>query len=118
MTTQSLDMKLFPIMTAFALLAHSVVSAQAADTLPRLANDQTPTNFAEMWDGFDPRAEPLEVEFLKEWEVDGVVFRIVRFRIGIFKGKKAMLAAIYGFPNNVIASGERIPGLVQIHGGG
>ena len=71
-----------------------------------------------MWAGFDPRAEPLEVETLKEWEQDDVVLRIVRFRIGVFKGKKAKLAAIYGFPKRVLKSGEKLPGLVQIHGGG
>ena len=53
-------------------------------------------------------------EKLKEWEEDGVVLRIVRYRIGIFKGQKAMMAAAYGYPK-----GERdLPGLVQIHGGG
>jgi len=67
-----------------------------------------------MWAGFDPRAEPLEVETLKEWEEDGVVLRVVRFRIGVFKGQKALLAAVYGCPKN----GTALPGLVQIHGGG
>jgi hypothetical protein len=111
-------MKLFQLVSIFAIIANSVVSAQEADTLPRLVNDPAPTNFVEMWAGFDPRAEPLDVETLKEWEQDDVVFRIVRFRIGIFKGKKATLAAIYGFPKHVIGTGERLPGLVQIHGGG
>jgi len=72
-----------------------------------------------MWAGFDPRAEPLETELLKEWEEDGVVLRVVRFRIGVFKGKVARLAAVYGFPK--IAGGDgkaKLPGLVQIHGGG
>ena len=73
-----------------------------------------------MWAGFDPRAEPLEVETIKEWEEDDVVLRIVRFRIGVFKGRKAMLAAIYGFPKKTAESDDEqgLPGLVQIHGGG
>ena len=33
---------------------------------------------------------------LKEWEEDGVVLRVVRYRIGIFKGQKAMMAVIWG----------------------
>ena len=111
-------MKSFQLVSAFVLIAHSVISAQEADTLPRLAGDQAPTNFVEMWAGFDPRAEPLEVETLQEWEEDDVVLRIVRFRIGIFKGKKTVLAAIYGFPKHVMDRGQRLPGLVQIHGGG
>ena len=67
-----------------------------------------------MWAGYDPRAEPLEVETLKAWEEDGVVLRVLRYRIGIFKGRKAMMAAVYGYPKG----GSKLPGLVQIHGGG
>ena len=40
-----------------------------------------------MWTGFDPRAEPLDTEILKEWEEDGVVLKVLRYRIGIFKGQ-------------------------------
>ncbi|WP_409996677.1 alpha/beta hydrolase family protein [Gimesia aquarii] len=88
------------------------------ETLPPLKAGSAPQNFAEMWSGFDPRVEPLEVETIKEWEEDDVVLRIVRFRIGVFKGQKAKLAAVYGFPNSIVESGKKIPGLLQIHGGG
>ncbi|MCA9267821.1 MAG: acetylxylan esterase, partial [Planctomycetales bacterium] len=71
-----------------------------------------------MWAGFDPRAEPLEIETLREWEEQDVVLRIVRFRIGVFKGQVARLAAVYGFPKSATTSGAKLPGLVQIHGGG
>lgn len=74
-------------------------------------------NFTEMWAGFGPRAEPLEIETLGEWKEDDVVLRIVRFRIGVFKGKKATLAAVYCFPKHA-ANDEKVPGLLQIHGGG
>ena len=93
-------------------------AATAADTLPPLRDGQSPNDFEAMWAGFDPRAEPLETETLKEWEEDDVNLRIVRFRIGVFKGKKATLAAIYGFPKRVAGDDARLPGLVQIHGGG
>ena len=88
--------------------------AIAKETVPPIQNDIPPHNFEEMWNGFDPRAEPLETEILKEWEEDGVMLQVVRYRIGIFKGKKAMMAAIYGYPKG----GKNLPGLVQIHGGG
>lgn len=87
---------------------------QAQETLPPLKDSRAPQNFAEMWSGFDPQTEPLETEILKEWEEEGVVLRVVRFRIGIFKGQKAQLAAVYGFPKG----GRKLPGLLQIHGGG
>ena len=94
------------------------LSAQDADTLPPVVNGVAPSNFAEMWAGFDPKAEPLETETLQEWQEDGVTLRIVRFRIGVFKGTKAILAGVYGFPTQRGNDIEKIPGLLQIHGGG
>lgn len=87
---------------------------QLPDTLPALKEGHAQQNYAEMWAGFDPRAEPLEIEILKEWVEEGVVLRIVRFRVGVFKGQTAKLAAVYGFPKGA----SKLPGLVQIHGGG
>ncbi len=105
---------------AMLCIGFSAAQAQAqdVDTLPPLQGQRPPETFDEMWSGFDPRAEPLETETLKEWEEDGVVLRVVRFRIGVFKGRQARLAAIYGFPGSVAESRARLPGLVQIHGGG
>lgn len=88
--------------------------AAAQETLPPLQDNAAPASFETMWSGFDPRAEPLETETVQEWEEDGVVLRIVRFRVGIFKGQKSILAAVYGFPKGA----KQLPGLVQIHGGG
>lgn len=111
-------MMFFQTLLAVALLLTPVSATQASDTLPPLQDGQAPQNFEEMWAGFDPRAEPLEVEVLREWEEDGVALRIVRFRIGVFKGKAARLAAVYGFPKSTVNSGAKVPGLLQIHGGG
>lgn len=84
------------------------------ESLRPLQAGKVPQNVEELWAGYDPRKEPLEPEVLKEWEKDGVVIRVVRYRIGIFKGQKAVMAAVYGFPRG----GTKLPGLVQIHGGG
>jgi fermentation-respiration switch protein FrsA (DUF1100 family) len=84
------------------------------ESLPPLQEGQAPRSFDELWARYNPAKEPLETEVLKQWEEDGAVLRIVRYRIGIFKGQKAMMAAVYGFPKG----GTRLPGLVQIHGGG
>lgn len=78
-----------------------------------LAED-VPQNRAELWAGIDVRAEPLDVEVLREWEEDGVVLKVLRYRVGVFKGQKAMMAAVYGYPKG----GSKLPGLVQVHGGG
>ncbi|MDA3924463.1 MAG: dienelactone hydrolase family protein [Kiritimatiellae bacterium] len=87
---------------------------QLKETLAPLNGGKAPQNFEELWAGYDPRAEPLDVEVLKEWEEDGIVLKILRYRIGVFKGQKAMMAAVYGYPKG----GRKLPGLVQIHGGG
>jgi len=84
------------------------------DTLPPLQDNRAPQTLEELWAGFDPQAEPLDVEILKEWEEDGVVLQVLRYRIGIFKGQKAMMAGVYGYPKD----GTDLPGLLQIHGGG
>ncbi|MFC1652242.1 sulfatase-like hydrolase/transferase [Planctomycetota bacterium] len=86
----------------------------AQETLPPLQDGKAPQTHAELWADYDPRAEPLDVEVLKEWEEDGVVLKVLRYRVGIFKGQKAMMAAVYGYPKG----GKNLPGLVQIHGGG
>lgn len=84
------------------------------ESLPPLKDGVAPKTFEAMWAGYDPRAEPLEIETIKEWEEDDVVLRVVRYRIGIFKGQKSLMAGVYGFPKD----GAKLPGLVQIHGGG
>lgn len=105
-------MKNLFFVSIFFLIGSSTVLSQ--ETLPPLIDGKAPTTFEELWAGFDPRAEPLDVEVLKEWEEDGVVLKVLRYRIGIFKGKKAMMAAVYGYPKG----GKNLPGLLQIHGGG
>ena len=84
------------------------------DTLPELKTSKAPQSWNDAWKGFDSRAEPMDVEVLKEWEEDNVVLKVLRYRIGIFKGQKAMMAGVYGYPKE----GKNLPGLLQIHGGG
>jgi len=90
------------------------VSARSEETLPPLKNGKAPQTFEELWTGFDPRKEPLDVEVLHQWEQDGVVLKVIRYRVGVFKGKKAMMVAVYGYPKGA----KNLPALVQIHGGG
>ena len=84
------------------------------DSLPALKDGKAPQTFEALWAGYDPRVEPLDVEVLKEWEEDGVVLKVLRYRVGVFKGQKAMMAGVYGYPKGA----RKLPGLVQIHGGG
>jgi dienelactone hydrolase len=75
---------------------------------------EIPQNVEDTWAVFDPRAEPLETEVIRESVEDGIVLRHVRYVVGTFSGKKPGVAAFYAFP----ADGKQLPGMVQIHGGG
>ncbi|CAA6692466.1 MULTISPECIES: dienelactone hydrolase family protein [unclassified Lentimonas] len=96
------------------LLLAGTLSQADPETLAPLESDGAPQTFEALWSGFNPRAEPLDVEVLQEWEEDGVVLKVVRYRIGFFKGRKAMMAGVYGYPKG----GEHLPALLNIHGGG
>ena len=86
----------------------------AADTFAPLKDGKAPQSVDALWADYDPRAEPLDVELLKQWEEDDVVMQVLRYRVGIFKGQKSMVAAVYGYPKGA----ANLPGLVQAHGGG
>lgn len=88
--------------------------AMGKDTLDPLQDGVVPQTAGELWTGYDPRAEPLDVEILKEWEEDGIVLKVLRYRVGIFHGVKSMMGAVYGYPKG----GSKLPALVHIHGGG
>jgi hypothetical protein len=99
----------FLLLCLLALLTHL-----GAETLPPLKDGKVPQNLDELWTGFDPRKEPLEVEVTKEWEIDGIVCQIIRYRVGVFKGQPATVTAFFAAPKGATA----LPGLMHIHGGG
>jgi hypothetical protein len=53
-------------------LVQYVAASFAKETLPPLGNGIPPQNYEELLADFDPRAEPLYVEILKESEEDDV----------------------------------------------
>ena len=79
-----------------------------------VAEEKAPTTVSSLWADFNPRAEPLQSQLVREWEEDGLVLRYVTFHIGTFKGKPARMAAFYGFPKHA----KKVPGLLHLHGGG
>ncbi len=97
-----------------ALFVTVQMASSLEDTFSTEEEGTVPQSFEALWNGYDPRAEPLDVEVLKEWEEDGVLLKVLRYRVGVFKGQKSLLAAVYGYPKN----GTNLPGLVQAHGGG
>ncbi len=109
----SLD-RLFVSVLFSVLAAVFSLQVQADTFVPYETGQSVPDSVETLWAEYDPRAEPLEVELLHEFEQDGVVMQVLRYRVGVFKGQTAMLAAIYGYPKEA----SHLPGLVQIHGGG
>lgn len=95
-------------------LGSGLGTARADESLPPLQDGKPPTNLAELWGDYDPRAEPLDAQVVREWEENGITLRHVVFTVGVFKGKPARLAGFYGFVNG----GARGPGIIQVHGGG
>ena len=75
---------------------------------------KVPQTVAETWSEFDPEAEALEIELVRESINHGIVLRQVRYLVGTFGKRKARVAAFYAFPENEKA----LPGIVQLHGGG
>lgn len=75
-----------------------------------------PQNLQQLWQDYAEmdKKTPLEVEIFKEWEQDGVVCRIVRYQVGIFKGAPSRVAAFYAFPKG----GKKLPAILEMHGGG
>ncbi len=75
-----------------------------------------PHTLDELWADFPSldKMTSLESEVLKEWELDGVVCRIVRYQVGVFKGAPSRVAGFYAFPKG----GSKLPALLELHGGG
>ncbi|MEZ6087911.1 MAG: acetylxylan esterase [Pirellulaceae bacterium] len=73
-----------------------------------------PRNVSELFSDFDPRQTPLDIQTVRQWEADGIVYRYVTYHIATLKGRPARMAAFFGFAN-----GEtNLPGLLHLHGGG
>ena len=77
--------------TCLAVFAASLLNTMAQPTPPPSygtpLSDKPPQTRADLWAGIDMRAEPLDVEVMKEWEEDGVVMKVLRYRVGVFKGQ-------------------------------
>ena len=54
------------ILTASLILFSCAIGIKADETLPPLKNGKAPETFEELWAGFDPRKESLDVEVLHE----------------------------------------------------
>ena len=87
----------------------------AAETLPPVEEGKVPMSIEALYAPFDPAKEPLEVTVVKEHEEDGIVVRRLTYVVGTFKGRKSVMGAFHAFPKQ---RAGKLPGIVQMHGGG
>ncbi|MGI9496983.1 MAG: alpha/beta hydrolase family protein, partial [Mariniblastus sp.] len=91
------------------------LSIDAQETfIPYSAPAEVPKTATELWQDYDARKEPLDVQIIKEWKTEGVVTQYLTFKVGTFKGAEARIAAYYSYPDN----GKRNAAFVWSHGGG
>ncbi len=72
------------------------------------------TTVEQVWAGYDPESEPLEVEIIKEWTEDNCRYQKFYFTGESFDGGQVRIFAYYGVPQD----GKNLPGILHIHGGG
>ncbi|MFP6765850.1 MAG: acetylxylan esterase [Planctomycetaceae bacterium] len=108
--------RIWPASTVVTLFLLSVLLREcSADTLRPLGDNSPPQNLDELWAGYDPAREPLDVEVVREWKRGSTTVQMVVYTVGTFKGKKSRMGAYYAFPTQ---RQGRVPGLLQMHGGG
>jgi acetyl esterase/lipase len=71
-------------------------------------------NARELWSGYDPRAEPLEIAVAKSWDEGAIRFEQLTFTGETWEGTKVRVFAYRGAP----ANGALLPGMLHLHGGG
>ena len=96
----------------FSLLAATL---SASESFPPLAGGPPPQTFDELWQGYDPAAESLDVQVVDEWQADGITTQLLTYHVGTFKGQPSRMGAYYAFPN---AAKSKRPAILQMHGGG
>jgi len=99
-------------LTRFAVAMLSLIAGLASAR----ADDQPAAirNSRELWAGFDPRAEGLEIEIAKSWDEGPIHIDQLYFAGETWKGTQVRVFAYRGAP----ARGEKLPGILHLHGGG
>lgn len=95
------------------------LSMPAKNSLPPLDAGKVAKAVEELWAGYDPRAEPLDVKIIREWdevyEDKQIKVQMLTFTVGTFKNQVSRISAYYANPQDMKS---KVPGLVQVHGGG
>ena len=111
-----MDIKILSLSLLLSTLGHALLSK---NSLSLLEKGKVAHSVSELWMGYDPRIEPLDIKVTREWDesYEGKKIRIqmLTFTVGTFKNEVSRISAYYGYPKDI---NDTVPGLVQVHGGG
>ena len=88
---------------------------RSQDTLPPMTAQSLPADIPSLWATFDPAKDPLDVQVLHRYQQDHVTIEMISYVVGTFKGKQVRMGGYLAYPSKPMG---RVPGVVQIHGGG
>ena len=88
---------------------------KSKDSLPPMTPETLPADIPALWATFDASKDPLNLEVLHAYEHQGVTIQMISYAVGIFKGKEVRMGGYLAYPSDIDG---KIPGIVQIHGGG
>jgi dienelactone hydrolase len=111
-----MNTKILSLTLLFTTLSHALLSK---NSLSPLQAGKFAQNVLELWAGYDPRTEPLNVKVIRDWnevyEGKQIKVQMLTFTVGTFKNQVSRISAYYAYPKGVK---DKVPGLVQVHGGG
>ncbi|MEJ6523212.1 MAG: acetylxylan esterase, partial [Opitutales bacterium] len=111
-----MNIKILSLSLLLSTLGHALLSK---NSLSPLEKGKVAHSVSELWMGYDPRIEPLDIKVTREWdesyEGKKIGIQMLTFTVGTFKNEVSRISAYYGYPKDI---NDTVPGLVQVHGGG
>ena len=87
----NLNLLTFPLL--LTVLGHAL---PAKNSLPSLIPGKVAQTVEELWAGYDPRAEPLDVKMVREWdevyEGKQIKVQMLTFTVGTFKNQVSRIS--------------------------
>ena len=100
---------------SFLFSLSTLAADKSGDILPPMSPETMPADIPALWNTFDSTKEPLDIQVLHEYQMNGVTIQMISYVVGTMKAKKIRMGAYLSYPSKIKG---KIPGIVQIHGGG
>lgn len=97
------------------VVSAGIAADKSNDSLPAMTPGTLPADIPALWATFDATKDALDVEVLHQYKQSGVTVQMISYVVGIFKGKQVQMGGYLAFPTEIEG---KLPGIVQIHGGG